>query len=261
MAVHRNIVVFFLSLSFSSTLFAQKNELGIMLGSSNYHGDLAYNIVPKETYFSGGAYYRFNLNEYWSMRPTISYLKIGGADSNFSEYELRNLSFSNRIFEVSNILEFNFQPFSSRYIHKNNTFYLLLGIAGFIHKPMAELDGKKYDLRKAQTENVKYKLAQICIPFGVGMKQAIGKNLILGFETGWRRTFTDYLDDVSTVYPDLDEGNVRFNRLSDRSWEVSEDGLPQANKGDMRGDPNLKDWYLQAAFTISYRFTPIRCAF
>lgn len=260
-AVQRNIVAFFLFIFVSSTSLAQKNELGIMLGGSNYHGDLAYNIVPKETNFSGGAYYRFNLNEYWSMRPTISYLKIGGADSNFSEYELRNLSFTNRIYEVSNVMEFNFQPFSSRYHHKNNTFYLMAGIAGFIHRPMAELDGKSYDLRKAQTENVRYRLAQISIPFGAGIKQSIGKNLILGFETGWRRTFTDHLDDVSTVYPELDEGNVSFNRLSDRSWEVSENGLPLANEGDMRGDPNLKDWYFQAAFTISYRFTPIRCAF
>ena len=240
---------------------AQKNELGIMLGASNYHGDLAYNIVRNESYFSGGGYYRINFNEYWSMRPTISYMQIGGADSNFAEYELRNLSFSNRIYEVSNVMEFNFQPFSSRYYHQSNTFYLMAGIAGFIHNPKANLNGEMVELKPAQTENVKYSLAQISIPFGAGFKQSFGQNLILGLEVGWRKTFTDHLDDVSTVYPNIDAGNGAIHPLADRSWEVTENGQPLANEGDMRGDPNFKDFYFQTAFTISYRFTPIKCAF
>ena len=248
--------------TFASSAYAQSSyEYGAMIGGSNYHGDLAYNIVPKETNLSAGAYFRYNLNEYWSMRPTVSYLKISGADINFDEYKLRNLSFSNRIYEFSNVMEFNFQPFSNKFIHHGNTFYVMAGVAGFIHKPMAELDGEMYELQTAQTENAKYKLMQISIPFGVGFKQSISKNLLIGFEAGWRKTFTDHLDDVSTVYPNLDAGNGSFHRLADRSWEVTEDGLPRASEGDMRGDPNLDDWYFQTAFTISYRFTPIRCAF
>ncbi len=240
-----------------------------MGGGSNYHGDLAYNIVPKETKFSGGAFFKYNFNEFWSIRPTISYMQISGSDQNFKEYEQRNLSFRNNIYEFSNIFEFNFQPFSQRSIHKQTTFYTLLGIGLYKHKPEAEFEGNWYDLHKLNTENLtaknRYQLFQINIPFGVGVKHQLSRNLILGFETGWRKTFTDHLDDVSTFYPNpnavLSNSGSVSQRLSDRSWEVSETGMPLANEGDMRGDPNLKDWYFQAAFSISYLFTPIVCPF
>ena len=247
--------------SFQTQAIAQKNEFGFLAGASNYHGDLAYNIAPNETRFSGSAFYRWNINSYWSMRPTLSYIPIGGADSNFAEYNDRNLSFRNNIYEVSNVMEFNFQPFSNRSIHNSNTFYVMGGIAGFIHKPEAKLDDQWYDLRKAQTENTDYRLIQLSIPMGAGYKQSIGGNFVFGLEAAWRLTFTDYLDDVSSVYPELETDNGGFNRLSDRSWQVSETGMPLANQGDTRGDANLRDWYFQTAVTIAYRFTPIKCAF
>jgi hypothetical protein len=203
-----------------SPAYSQKYELGAMVGGSNYHGDLAYNVVPKETNLSGGLFFKYNFNEHWSMRPTLSYLKISGADSNFSESKLRNLSFRNRILEVSNVMEFNFHPFSNNSVHGKNTFYVMAGLAGYIHKPEAKLDDQWYDLRTAQTENVKYKLMQISIPFGAGFKQAVSRNIVLGIEAGWRYTFTDHLDDVSTVYPNLNAGNGSFQRLEDRSREV-----------------------------------------
>ena len=118
------------------------------------------------------------------------------------------------------------------------------------------------------TENLsgkdKYSLYQLNIPFGAGIKHQLTPNLIVGFETGWRKLFTDHLDDVSTFYAysnDPASGFTIADQLADRSWEVSESGLPLASQGDMRGDPNLKDWYFQAAFSISYRFTPILCPF
>lgn len=237
---------------------AQSYEIGGMLGGSNYHGDLAYNIVPKETHLSGGLFARINFNEYWSMRPTISYLKISGADSNFNEYKLRNLSFRNSIYEISNIMELNFHPFSEKGIHARTTVYALAGIAGFYHKPEAFFNNEWVELKPLRNEDKRYKTFQIAVPMGAGIKHALNKNVIVGFEAGWRRTFTDHLDDVSTVYPAMSPNS---RTLTDRSWEVTEDGLPRASQGDMRGDPALKDWYFQTAFSISYRFTPVRCPF
>ncbi|MDB4161454.1 DUF6089 family protein [Bacteroidia bacterium] len=254
--------VFYITFCFFAQLsFAQSWEVGGMLGSSNYHGDLAYNIVPKETHFSGGAFLKYNFNEYWAMRPTLSYLKISGADSNFEEYELRNLSFRNSIYEFSNVMEFNFQSFSNRAIHNKTSVYALLGIALFVHKPEAMFNNEWVELRPLLTEKQRYRLVQISIPVGVGVKHAVTPNLILGFEAGWRKTFTDYLDDVSTTYANTDDGGVAYRSLVDRSYEVSESGRALASEGDVRGDPNLKDWYFQTAFSISYRFTPIQCPF
>ena len=260
-SVLKTVTISILILASFGTSYSQSWEIGGMAGASNYHGDLAFNVVPKESHFSGGVFFKYNINEYWAMRPTVSYLKISGADSNFNEYKIRNLSFRNNIYEVSNVMEFNFQPFSRRSVHNENTFYAMLGIAGYIHKPEAKMDGEWHDLRTAQTERVNYKLIQISVPFGVGFKQSFGDNLILGFEAGWRKTFTDYLDDVSTVYPELNTSTNGIKQFADRSWEVTEDNQPRSNAGDMRGDPNFKDWYFQTAFSLSYRFTPIKCAF
>lgn len=240
---------------------AQSWEIGGAIGASNYHGDLAYNISPKETHFSGGVFLNYNFNEYWSYRPTLSYLKISGADSNFTDYELRNLSFRNNIYEFSNALEFNFKPFSSRDIHSKTTFYATAGVAVFMHKPQALLNGEWYDLSDLATENQNYSLFQFAIPMGAGIKYALTDNLILGFETAWRKTFTDYLDDVSWVYSDVQNADGSINRFVDRSWELTPNGRPLANDGDMRGDPNLNDWYIQSIFKISYRFTPIQCPY
>ena len=241
--------------------FGQSWEIGGMLGGSNYHGDVAYNIVPKETNFSGGAFFKYNFNEYWTVRPTLSYLQISGADSNFSEYKLRNLSFRNNIYEFSNVVEFNFQPFSNRTIHNKTSAYALLGLALFMHKPEAMLNDEWVELHPLKTENQRYRLLQISVPVGVGVKHALTRNLIVGFEAGWRKTFTDYLDDVSANYADPNAGGATYRALADRSYEVSENGARLASEGDVRGDPNLKDWYFQTAFSISYRFTPIKCPF
>ncbi|MDX5321255.1 MAG: hypothetical protein LPK45_09075, partial [Bacteroidota bacterium] len=89
-------------------------------------------------------------------------------------------------------------------------------------------------------------------------------NWILGAELGVRKTFTDHLDDVGGMYPDLNalrqkEGNTAA-ALSDRSGElVGSEQLSQ--QGDFRGDSQIKDWYYIAGITLTYRFTPIRCMF
>jgi hypothetical protein len=257
----KNTVLYIAFCLFAQLSFAQSWEVGGMFGGSNYHGDLAYNIVPQETHFSGGAFVKYNLNEYWAIRPTLSYLKISGSDSNFEEYNLRNLSFRNKMYEISNVVEFNFQSFSNRTIHNKTSVYALLGIALFVHKPEAMLNNEWVELRPLQTEKQRYRLMQLSVPVGVGVKHALAPNLIVGFEAGWRKTFTDYLDDVSTTYANTEDGGGAYRSLADRSYEISESGRSLASEGDVRGDPNLKDWYFQTAFSISYRFTPIRCPF
>lgn len=262
--VYRTVKKIALHIIFCSTLqpvLAQSWEVGAMIGGSNYHGDIAYNIVPRETNLSGGAFMKYNFNEFWAIRPTLSYLKISGSDRNFSEYRLRNLSFRNTIYEASSVVEFNFKPFSNRSIHAKTSVYALLGAALFIHKPEALLNDQWIELQPLQTENQRYRLMQISIPMGAGIKHALTPNVIIGFEAGWRKTFTDYLDDVSTTYANPNTGSANYQALADRSYEVSENGSRLASQGDVRGDPNLKDWYFQTAFSISYRFTPIQCPF
>lgn len=258
----------FILLSFISlSSFAQSYEVGLQLGASNYHGDLAPEISLKEFNPSAGIFYRYNLNERWALKPHVSYSKISGTDQNFKANKLRNLSFENTIYEAGINLELNFKPFSQRHIHQRSSSYAFIGIAAFRHNPKAEINGEFIALQPLSTEGQeyldRYKLLQIAVPFGGGIKHNLTDNWIVGLEIGWRRTFTDYLDDVSSVYPNLNTVRQKYgadaSQLSDRSWEITGDGSYLSREGDMRGDPALKDWYFQSVATISYRFTPIVC--
>ena len=248
-------------LLFLSTLAAQgqSKEYGVFLGASNYHGDLADEIVLKESHLSAGIFYRKNFNEFWTWRPMLSYMRISGSDANFDANRIRNLSFRNDILEISNLIELNYEPFSKQAWHNKFTTFVFAGISLYHHNPMAERDGEYYELRPMNTENLsskeRYQNFQLSVPFGGGFKVAFTPNFIGSVEVGWRATFTDYLDDVSGVYPETSP-NMQF---TDRSWELNEDRSFVAEAGDMRGDPHHNDWYLQAGITLSYRLTPILC--
>jgi hypothetical protein len=254
-------------LLFQTNTFGQKNEFGLMIGGSNYQGDLAYNLVPKETNLAGGIFTRYNLNKYWSWRNALQYGKVTASDENFEDRRTRNLSFQSHIWELNSVFEFNYLPFGSHVLTKDFSTFVFGGLAAFRFNPRTEYKGNIIELRPLRTEGQNrkdmYSTIQIAVPFGGGVKYSYKKNWVFAFEVGWRKTFTDYIDDVSTTYPNRDEQISRSGllsaELSDRSWELQEIGEPLSQKGDWRGDPNLKDWYIFSLITVAYRFTPINC--
>lgn len=252
---------------YTKTTMAQKWEIGGLFGASNYNGDLAREVVLKETHLAGGIYMRYNLGKYFSLKPALNVGTISGNDKNFKENKYRNLSFRSNITELSLNMEFNFHPFGSQVRTENFTPYLQLGIGGFRFNPKAKYNGDVFELHSLHTEGQSnkemYKLVQISIPFGIGLKWELSENMILGYEFIYRKTFTDYLDDVSKQYPDMAEQKKAFGTvsaaLSDRSGEVDGVTEPLSTQNDMRGDPGLKDWYMFSMFSFTYRFTPIIC--
>ena len=102
-----------------------------------------------------------------------------------------------------------------------------------------------------------YSLTQVAIPFGGGIKYALTDNIRVGAEVGIRKTFTDYLDDVSTNYADpVDLLEQRGQQAVDFSYRGDE--VPGGNpayplKGDQRGGANQKDWYYFSGLTLSFR--------
>jgi hypothetical protein len=261
-------LVFFLAVFLAANFsFSQKWEVGGLLGASNYNGDLARKIVLKESHLAAGVFFRYNLGKYWSVKPALQFGTISGDDKNFPENKYRNLSFKSNITELSTMMEFNFKPFGAQVRTENFTPYLELGVGLFHFKPKTMYNDNWFSLNSLHTEGQNsaniYKLTQLSIPFGMGLKWSVNNNLTLGFEFVYRKTFTDYLDDVSKTYPDLPEQTKKFGALSaslsDRSSEVDGVTEPLSTKGDMRGDPALKDWYVFSMFSFSYRFTPIVC--
>tara|TARA_B100000123_G_C25352286_1_gene263346 strand:- start:74 stop:508 length:435 start_codon:yes stop_codon:yes gene_type:complete len=129
--------------------------------------------------------------------------------------------------------------------------------------PKAKYDGEWIELQPLTTEgqgtsqnNKKpYSLSQISIPFGIGAKLNLSNRVAISLEYGMRKTFTDFLDDVSGLYPNQallvqETGTDLSAELSDRS--VNPDGINNSNYGLQRGNPNNNDWYAFSGFIVTF---------
>lgn len=257
--MNKLLLVFFI---LPVSVWAQKTDIGLMLGAANYLGDLAPDPVLKETRPAGGLYVRNRLSKFFALKHSLLYARIKGDDANFEFNRLRNLSFRSDIFEISSVVEFNFVPFGTEILTENFTTYAFIGIAAFRHNPKTQFNGRWMPLRPMGTEGQglpggkDYGLWQVALPFGMGCKYNMSDNWIIGAELGFRRTYTDYLDDVSNRYPDfISAGMPQAMLISDRSGEVN-GGVSLAAPGDIRGNPATKDWYIFAGITLAYRIIP-----
>jgi hypothetical protein len=239
---------------------AQYNEMGVMAGVSNYKGELSPHLFNKDfLHFAAGVFYRHNWNRHWSYKFELNYGNVSGDDAKAqTAYERnRNLSFYSEILEFSPLIEFNFFPYETANSQFPFSPYLFTGLTVFQFNPKATLNGTEYELQPLSTEaQDPYGRIVIALPIGGGLKISLGP-VGLGIEVGARRTYTDYLDDVSTVYPDPAKLNGPVAvQLSDRSIVPTDPAtsLPHV-AGKQRGNPQDNDWYLFAGITFYVRMT------
>jgi hypothetical protein len=261
--------------------------LGIGLSALNYYGDLA----PKPTRFStdisftrpavslsyshrfGPRYAIIGSFMYGTLRGSDSEsADPGDADNAFFRYQ-RNLSFRNRIKELSVVASFDLFPNTMTYISRVKwTPYGFIGLAGFLHNPQAiapdtDLNGnplpeagKWVDLQPLGTEGQNatllegdvnngiesYKKIQAAIPFGIGARFRLNDALDLSAEIGFRYLFTDYIDDVSKNFVDLGVLDDELARaMSYRSNEIVDPGLLISRVARNGQTYNLLDGYGQ----------------
>ncbi|MFT4973206.1 MAG: hypothetical protein ACI9JY_002413, partial [Saprospiraceae bacterium] len=94
---------------------------------------------------------------------------------------------------------------------------------------------------------------QFSIPMGIGFNVRVASKMNVGFEVGFRKTFTDHLDDVSGIYPDIkaiQELNPMVAALSFRAPELV-DYVMENPEGELRGTSKTKDMYFFGGMTIS----------
>jgi hypothetical protein len=88
----------------------------------------------------------------------------------------------------------------------------------------------------------------------MGIRIKVGPFMNLTLEGGFRKTFTDYLDDVSTVHHDPSKFPTALAlALSDRGPEI---GHAPAVEGQIRGNPKAMDSYMLYSAKIEY-YLPI----
>lgn len=249
----------------SAQSFKKYSELGLFGGVSYYMGDLNPGKQFFMPSFAGGLVFKHNYNARWAWRISALYGNVQADDSRSevpSQIQ-RNLSFRSQVIEFSPMLEFNFFPYEVGNLNRPATPYIFAGFALFRFNPKAEYQGDWIPLQPLGTEGQgtvlfpdrkEYSLINAAFPFGIGFKFHTGR-LALAFEWGLRKTFTDYLDDVSTTYVDPDllyaTNGVLAALIADRS--VVNPG--EINTGRQRGNPSNNDWYSFAGITLSYKLS------
>jgi hypothetical protein len=252
----------------------QEGEFGIGLGAGHYFGDLNTRAKFNRPKLAASLFFRKNFGNYIAVRLMGTFAQLGYSDTynTHNEFMLRrNLSFNTNIFELGLMGEFNFFRFLPGEPDFRFTPYVTLGASVFNYNPYAFLRGERYNLRELGTEGQldtatrlrPYGSMALAIPFGVGLKYALNERINIGFEIIYRFTGTDYLDDVSGVYPGVTsfppnpDGTPSVGGLlSDRSYEL---GDPIGIKGRQRGVSSNKDQFVTAMFTISFNLQSYRC--
>ena len=95
-------------------------------------------------------------------------------------------------------------------------------------------------------------MQQFSVPLGIGFKIKVSKNFDAGAETGFRKTFTDYLDDVSGNYPDK---SALYNAQGPVALYLSDSSVEPNVSFSPRGNPKNSDWYVYTNIHLTFYLT------
>jgi hypothetical protein len=287
------IALAFYNPSYSQLAAGNYFEAGVTVGPMVFLGDLGghmgvgtaflkdYNMNATKLAF--GFYVAAHPSEVIGIRLSANFGSVEGDDayiSNKGGEEVarldRNLDFKSAISEANLMVEvyptalFESQPTE---VQGRMRPYGVIGVGVFHFNPM----GQYIDPNTSQTTWVflqplhtegegfvanrpNYALTQINIPMGFGVKYYISDKVNVGLEFLYRKTFTDYIDDVSTTYVDpailqanLPAGTSQIAIAMANKSPLQ--GVPGSNynPGDKRGDPTQNDAYFTLGLKLGIR--------
>lgn len=276
-----------------------RKEVFFSLGSANFLGDLgggadaAKHFGPADLDFSqtrtafgfGG---RYKFQRYLNVAGKFNYLILKGDDakSDNPARKNRNLNFRSNVFELSGRVEIGYQTSrtsGNRYGIKKNysaaskafthNIFGFVGIGVLYFNPKGKTASGEYvSLRPLHTEGQglpggpkQYSRVALCIPVGVMYKLNINKKWTLGFEASFRKTFTDYIDDVGSNYYDAAALRAAYGDQSAQMADPSKGdiygaSLPAADGTAAKRGDNRKDFYMSFEVTAGYIFKQKRKA-
>ena len=277
-------------------------SVGVQLGTTHFLGDLGGasggNNFFKDTDIESarmtfGLSFQYNLGAHLFGTLNLNYLKLSGNDIHagvgaYSGTEIavddpqwyryyRHLNFRSPVWEVNlnmGVIPYNF--IISKHVISP---YITGGIGLFSFKPQGigpygqwwvdlkplSTEGQGLIDRNGEILSKRYKLTQINIPLGVGIRWTINEQYAIGFEGNYRLTFTDYLDDVSGIYVDpqafyynMTPDQADLASLMARKSVLVDPGYVNGSitaPGMNRGDPSNKDTYYTITMKFIYSFT------
>ena len=220
------------------------------LGMSTYYGDICegWDCYEFRHSFALGAYYRYSPR--FCFKVDAFWTRLANSDKIYKSE--RNLGFRTDVYELAASAMYDIFPFQHKFEQRRTIEpYVHAGIGLAYFNPMGQLDGKWYNLHQYQTEGKDYSRFTPVIPFGVGLRTRLRHDMNISLEFTYRKTFTDYLDDVSGKNyknPSSFPGGATSTaaQLSDKT----SDGTYYSEK--VRGNPNKKDGYFTFNFRLEY---------
>ncbi|MEN8119580.1 MAG: DUF6089 family protein [Bacteroidota bacterium] len=194
----------------------KRHEIGAFIGTAYYMGDLNNSKLFYMPLPAFGLLYRYDINSRYALKLTGTYTTVRGDDSKSDNtyQKHRAHSFSTRITDLSPMIEFNFLPFNAASKKEYYSLYVTAGIGVlFMQSP------SNFPIHPV-------------IPFGLGFKYGVNKRIVIAAEWTYRKTFTDYIDQL---LPD-EYGSSGSYTVKQRSYD------------------NSKDWYSFAGITFTYKF-------
>jgi len=267
-----------------------RHEFNVGFGSAHFLGDLGgrdrvgtdfspvdLDLRQTRTAFSLG--HRYRIYKWLNYSTRISHMILRGDDKETAEpyRNNRNLNFKSNVFELAAHIEIGYtkvkagnrygikKTLTRRISNRYWSIYGYTGIGGFYYNPKGRMPNGRYvALRLLHTEGQglpggpkKYGKYNISIPFGLHYKMVYNKNWAFGLDLCWRKTFTDYIDDVGGVYYDPQALKAAYGPLSAQMADPSLGTIPTATmpnadgSGAQRGDLE-KDSYFTAQLTFGY---------
>ncbi|GHN02850.1 hypothetical protein WSM22_43390 [Cytophagales bacterium WSM2-2] len=231
-------------------------------GTATYFGELSNpgTIINLQPNLNVGLQYYVSPRV--SVRSELNWFVLHGDDklANETSRKNRGLSFRSNCFEITAAGEVSLFANGNRYYRRPTiNFYAFGGVGLLYFNPVADYNGKAYSLAPLQTEGVNYSRVSLVIPMGFGGRLKLTPNLNLAVEGGFRKTFTDYIDDVSTKYvvPSSDPVTAYFQNPNNPAYNPTASGdINNFNAGFKRGNPNSMDSYFLLNAKIEY-YLPI----
>lgn len=180
-------------LSSAQQILGQRSEVGAGVGIFNYTGDLVRTFQISSSKPAATVFYRSNISNVISLRTSITGGKIGATDTKNpidAFAAKRAASFDLFLLEAGATFEYHFLDWRDSKRRLRFTPFVFAG---------ANLFG----ISGMQQKSAEYSNIQMSIPFGGGMKYVLNPKYYIAFEFGIRKTFFDYLDNVSDGNPSI----------------------------------------------------------
>jgi hypothetical protein len=270
-----------------------KKEFMFGSGMTTFQGDLGgrnqigtdYSLVDIDKQaltMNGQIGFRYRFKPQYATTTTLHFGRVRGSDKFTQDLvrSSRNLSFKSPIISISQRMEWIFWrkevvggrykiPGVNRLNDKSFQFYLFGGVGLTYFNPKGYYDGRWYKLHPLRTEGQglpggakEYRRVTLIVPGGFGVRTGLGKLWRIGLEVSMTKTFTDYIDDVSTKYYDAKTLGQMYGKEAEYFANPATKNHYYFIPGEQRGDKQKDSYqYINVVMYRNFTYKPVNYNF